>query len=284
MLSVFGKYMKRANDIILTGIPRSGTTLTCHLLNKLPNFVALHEPITPSEYFSFEINVVVEKISNFFEEQRQSILVHKRANSKSVSGAVPDNIAGSIDKSTGKRKRLINGDTIIVDKPLDKDFHMAIKQPNMFTAILERLVDSFDCFSIVRNPLSVLLSWNSVDMPVTRWHAPAAEAFDTLLANALRVQKDKYLRQIILLNWYFEKYNKNLEVNQILRYEDIIATGGRTLAVICDAAVNLHEPLNSKNRNTLYDQTLKKSLRDLLLSHGGAFMNFYDEKDIVAMG
>ncbi len=35
------------NNIILTGIPRSGTTLICYLLNKIPNTVALHEPMGP---------------------------------------------------------------------------------------------------------------------------------------------------------------------------------------------------------------------------------------------
>ena len=36
-------------DIILTGIARSGTTLSCSLLNKLPQCVALHEPMNPAE-------------------------------------------------------------------------------------------------------------------------------------------------------------------------------------------------------------------------------------------
>ena len=36
-------------DIILTGIARSGTTLSCSLLNKLPRCVALHEPLDPAE-------------------------------------------------------------------------------------------------------------------------------------------------------------------------------------------------------------------------------------------
>src|SRR5262245_2561552 len=32
-------------NVLVAGIPRSGTTLTCHLLNSLPDIVALHEPI-----------------------------------------------------------------------------------------------------------------------------------------------------------------------------------------------------------------------------------------------
>jgi hypothetical protein len=36
---------QRAN-VVLTGLPRSGTTLVCRLLNKLPDTVALHEPLS----------------------------------------------------------------------------------------------------------------------------------------------------------------------------------------------------------------------------------------------
>ena len=37
-------------DVVLTGPPRSGTTLACHMLNKLPGTVALHEPIPPRRF------------------------------------------------------------------------------------------------------------------------------------------------------------------------------------------------------------------------------------------
>lgn len=32
-------------DIILTGLPRGSTTLTCHLLNQVTDVVALHQPL-----------------------------------------------------------------------------------------------------------------------------------------------------------------------------------------------------------------------------------------------
>ena len=40
----------RDRNIVLTGPGRSGTTLTCFLLNKLPDTVALSEPIAPGKY------------------------------------------------------------------------------------------------------------------------------------------------------------------------------------------------------------------------------------------
>ena len=42
--------MQAERNIVLTGLGRSGTTLTCHLLNKLPDTVALAEPIAPGKF------------------------------------------------------------------------------------------------------------------------------------------------------------------------------------------------------------------------------------------
>lgn len=275
--------MKAPPNIIITGIPRSGTTLTCHLLNKLPNFIALHEPMKPSQYFELTIDSVVDKIRCFFSEQRESIMRDKNAKSRSVAGAVPDNHIGNINECTGKRENLVDGDIIAIDKPLTKNFCLAIKHPNMFTALLQILSIHFNCYSIIRNPLSVLLSWNSVDMNVSEGHVPAAEAFDKNLSNKLKNEKNKYVRQIIILDWCFSKYKANLNEMQILRYEKIIETGGKALSVICDAAKKLNEPLKSKNTSLLYDNSIRTVLAELLSDYNGCYFDFYDKKDFLKL-
>jgi len=277
------KQLKSLANIIITGIPRSGTTLTCHLLNKLPNFIALHEPMKPRQYFELTVDSVVDKIGCFFSEQRESILRDKNAKSRSVAGVVPDNHIGNINKLTGKRENLVDGDIISIDKPLTKNFSLAIKHPNMFTALLHILSIHFNCFSIIRNPLSVLLSWNSVDMNVSDGHVPAAEAFDRNLFNKLSSEKNKYVRQIIILDWCFTKYKENLNESQILRYEKIIETGGKALAVICDAAKQLNEPLKSRNSSLLYDNSTKTVLAELLLDYNGCYFDFYDKRDFLKL-
>jgi len=57
--------MSNPHNIILKEIPRSGTTLVCHLINKLPNFVALHEPMLPSQYFGIGIETVIAKFKRY---------------------------------------------------------------------------------------------------------------------------------------------------------------------------------------------------------------------------
>jgi hypothetical protein len=270
-------------NIILAGIPRSGTTLTCHLLNKLPNVVALHEPLVPTDYRGLAATVIIERLGDFFDEQRRSLLHDGTATSKAAGGRVPDNSMGGVDDKTGKRRSRLDGRTLVVDKSLDPDFDLAVKQPNFFTAKLGDLVEPFHCYAIVRNPLAALLSWNSVDMPVSRGYAPGAEAFDKDLSARLRNEEDLLSRQIILISWYFDTYRRLLPPERILRYENMIASGGRELTKITGAAQQLDEPLVSKNDSRFYDPKKKKAIAETLLAGDGGYWSFYDREEVVGL-
>ena len=275
--------VQNPNDIIITGIPRSGTTLTCHLLNKLPEVVALYEPMHPPKFFGATFDEIIKEIRRFFKAQRDSLLNNGTAISKSASGAVPDNPVGKFDERTGEREVIINGRTIFVTKPLSDKFKLAIKHPSMFTALIGAINHHFSCFAIIRNPLSVLLSWNSVPYSQSTGHAPAAEAFDVHLEYSLKKEKNLYVRQLILLDWFFSKYKNTLTLQRVLRYEDIIATGGKALAAIAESANQLNEPLTSKNTNNLYNWGNRHLFSDMLLNHNGSYLDFYDKKDIISL-
>lgn len=273
-------------NVILTGIPRSGTTLTCHLLNKLPDTVALHEPLVPLDLIGYPKPNLISFVVDYFKEQRKQILETATAVSKSFGGQVPDNPVSGVDSLTGKRIRVLDGRLIHIDKSLSKEFYLAIKQPAFFTAILPDLVasEALNCFAVIRNPLSVLLSWNTVEMPVARGRVPAAEAFDSNLKNHLDSINDVHDRQVFLLDWFFRQYLNYLPTKNTLRYEETIHSGGRSLSVIQAQALNLKEGLASKNSNNLYDASLREFLlKKLLQNKSGAFWDFYTEADILAL-
>ena len=279
-------HIKAQQQVILTGIPRSGTTLTCHLLNKLTNCVALHEPLTPLLWRNYSRSDLIDSIDQAFIEQRQHILETGTATSKSFAGTVPDNPVSEFDSTTGKRIRVLDGKSINIKKNLSKDFYLAIKHPAFFTAILPDLISSerFNCFAIIRNPISVLLSWNTVEMPVAQGRTPVAEAFAGHLTDKLISIENKYDRQIFLLDWFFQQYLQYLPSTHILRYERTIESGGKSLAIISPMAEELNECLISKNNNSLYGDNLKESLmRKLLNYESGAFWKFYSEADIYSI-
>ena len=164
--------------MLITGTPRSGTTLTCHLLNKLPDTVALHEPMRVKAFESLGRDEIVEEIGRFCDEQRSSLRRRGRAISKNVDGVVPDNPIGEGRSEDGLRKRLVSKGEIVVDKPLSADFMLVIKHNSAFTAVLESLVGRFPVYGVIRNPLATLASWSSVEFSASSGYARAAERLD----------------------------------------------------------------------------------------------------------
>jgi hypothetical protein len=64
-------------NVLITGMPRSGTTLVCSLLNKLPETVALHEPMNVWEFAECrDAGAVGDLIENFCAETRKSLREH----------------------------------------------------------------------------------------------------------------------------------------------------------------------------------------------------------------
>jgi len=245
------------NNIVLTGIPRSGTTLTCYLLNKLPNTVALNEPIAYRHIEPLSnYQEMCAYICRFFEQMRDSIYHHKIAESKTVNGKITDNMASEqFGKGSTTREWVASSEDkkFFIEKELTKDFLLIIKKPVIFTMVLEQLIQYFPVYAIIRNPLSVLASWSNVPLDIREGRSPA-EKWDTMLARNLAQQPDQIARQLYLLSWYYEKYHRYLPTNAILRYEDIIAFGGQTLSMITPKASQLNESLENKNLNQLYDR------------------------------
>lgn len=270
-------------NIILAGVARSGSTLACYLLNKTPDVVALLEPIEPRELVSLSPAEVLSSLDSFFEKQRCSIVNSYTAKSKSTNKCVPDNLMGDVKNESGNREVILDGESISITRNLSNNFSLVVKQPGMFTGMLYFLKDHFPCYATIRNPLAILQSWNSVELPVKNGHAPAAEQCDPKLKLTLANEKDVYIRQLILLSWYFEQFYFHLPDANIIRYEEVIKTDGQCLSCITQSAVQLKEDLKSKNKNPLYNEALKKDLAERLLASKGYFWKYYNPKDIYSL-
>jgi hypothetical protein len=166
---------------------------------------------------------------------------------------------------------------------LTADFTLAIKHNAGFAAMLELLAERFPCYGIVRNPLAVLASWNSVNLPVQKGHVPVGEQIDARLQSALAGIDDRTERQFYILRWFFERFARLIPRDRIFRYEDIVSTGGRALAPVASGAANLGEALESKNANSAYDGAVMRALGEKLLTRDGAFWEFYSKESVEAM-
>ena len=269
-------------NVLITGMPRSGTTLVCSLLNKLPETVALHEPMNVWEFAECrDAGAVGDLIENFCAETRKSLREHGFAISKHVGGKIPDNVADNQVNRAGTRLRRTEHGPVVVDKPLSQNFTLAVKHPAAFSALLETLSKRFECYAIVRNPLATLASWNSLAwFPLKDGHSPIGEKLDVDLARDLAAQSDPTERQIHILEWFYDRFRRFLPERALIKYEDLIVSRGRELVKFFPAAAALEEDLTSKNLNKYYDRALMADLGERLLRRKGPIWNFYSKRDV----
>ena len=278
--------MKR--DILLTGIPRSGTTLCCSLLNRLPDVLALVEPLDMSTLRAADSDEDrVRVISSYLAKVRLDVQTKGEAPRQILTGEGTNTFSS---QPTGKRSTAIIGsETVKLASAFSDGFTLVIKHPNLFVALLPVISRQFECFAMVRNPLAILASWNSLDHPLADGHAPMAEAFDNDLRLRLNEITNSSKRQVSLLDWYFSRFLEVLEPRRLLRYEDLIATQGRSLAVIVQAAHGLPnlvaKGLESRNNNVLYStpQSISRSADLLLADQTHSCWHLYGRQDVVKL-
>jgi hypothetical protein len=271
-------------DVLLTGIPRSGTTLCCHLLDKIADVLALHEPMDTGRLFATADGAAVRKVvRKFLSRTRRSALEHGVARTKHVDGKVPDNVVANEVDESGERRRVNSKGPIEIGRPLRRDFTLVVKHNGLFTAVLPELVGRFEVYGVVRNPLAVLSSWNSVPLELRSGRAAGTERLAPGLAAALDRLDDVTARQVHVVNWYFERYSRFLDPVRVLRYEDLVATRGRSLALVVPAAARLNGPLECRNANRLYDRDTMRRLGERLLADDGAWRRFYSPRDVESL-
>ena len=272
--------MGRMSDtnVLITGTPRSGTTLVCHLLNKLDDTVALSEPMKTSKLIKIaSLAEVPAAVQKFCDKQRQSLLTRKRAISKNVGGVLADN---TFSNEAGLRKEISSKGEILVDKDLSPDFTLILKHPAIFTASLAELVQHFPVYTIMRNPLAVMASWNSIESLLRKGRVPVAENLDPELRSTLQRIRNPIDRQIQILDWYHAQWYRHLAPENFIRYEDIVSSRGTALSVVHPAAGQLDEPLSSRNIGDAYDRELTLRLGERLLASDGAHWRSYSKESV----
>ncbi len=263
----------KPQDIVITGVPRSGTTLCCYLLSQLPNVIALNESIRVGRFRTEEL--ALQGTASFYARTRHTLLEKGWAFAKATKEGLTDNNFAM----TGNRERVVAKQRVQIDKPLDANFTLAVKHNAFFTILLAQLREIYPTYAIIRNPFSVLGSWNSVDIPATRGEVRAAEWLAPQLAADLEKIPDQFDKQIHILDWYFGKYLQ-LPKENVLKYEEMIQTNGHSLKAIVPSAVQLERSLENKNKSKLYDMELMKKLADKLLNMDHACWAFYDKTEV----
>lgn len=163
-------------------------------------------------------------VTPFVEAARRTALEHRIFLSQTVDGKLTDNflVAPAIGTQEMRHSRATRTE-VAIDKPLSTDFSLFIKHPDRFSAIVPQLVEAFQVFALVRHPLAVLASWQTADMAVYHGRMPWCELAFPDLAERLDAIPDRIPRQVEILRFLFDLYERYVGPHGIVRYEDILA-------------------------------------------------------------
>lgn len=234
-------------DIALAGIPRGGTTLACRLLGSARGTISLFEPMAVHELPAHDPSAAVQGVQAFFASTREGLLRDGTAPCKLKAGAIPDNPFAAASPAGGARKLQVSLGTITYDPPPTSGFTLVVKHNAAFLALLPDLAQAVPMLAIVRNPLAVLASWNAVDLPVSRGRLPAGERLDPALAARLDAEPDLVGRQLLLLDWCFARMARGLPPARVLRYEEMVTSGGGALFAAAGVDGTPDASLDSRN-------------------------------------
>ena len=236
---------KRKNTVILTGVPRSGTSLLTKLTSQHPNTLCLSEP-TWIKKIRFDgqsikqfANALEEKISSIREEIKKGNPIEITV--KKGTKKLPDNYY------LRKRENISNlKDTISINVEHSEDLLIFVKANTIFTAALSEILknDNWRVFGMIRNPLYVLMSWRSLNIPVSQGKIKIGELYSNYLRQAV-LEKNLLIRQIKILDWFYKKYHEQ-NVN-IIRYEQLIEQPQASLSKIIN---NSHLQIKLQSSNT----------------------------------
>ncbi len=220
-------------EIIISGIPRSGTSYLCHLLHCMSNCVALNEP--PEAIPLLRNTKSPLALANFLRDRRRDVLLGVPIANK-VEG-------GQIIQDTAKLDKFETY-TPQVDSP---NFVLGIKETLPFLTrlpMLRQIFPSARFVACVRNPLDTIASWKG-----SFGHLNIAEVVRQPIGNPidpwLTVRQQQELRAIAAIidpasrraAWWRFLANLILESSDrliLIRYEDLVTNPRQALAKILD--------------------------------------------------
>jgi hypothetical protein len=222
--------------VLITGIPRSGTTLAGALVDSLPDTVCLSEPpwhwhkatggkldIGPDPDGS---NFAKWLVGDCVSLRNRLLAGDAVLDRRTASGRPLTNYHQATDGNATPERTQI-GTSGFSASGLSPDFTLAIKHNGPYLTALGPLLDLawFTIIALVRNPVDTLHSWRSLDLPVSRGKMhDAARCWPEMAAAT--AQGDVLQRQVMIYDLICQRLHAYRERVHIIQYEALQAEPG----------------------------------------------------------
>jgi len=211
--------------LLITGIPRSGTTLAASLVDRLQNTICVNEP---GRYYNWTGGCQDSKqfarlcMWDLERMRRRVIAGGTVLDRREHDGSVPTNYFDE----TGPRRDLR---MLSVGRPgANEELLMAIKHNEPFTSVLSELcsINEVRIVALIRHPIPTILSWQARGIPLSTGQLSAGYRFWPEALAIRDAGKSVLEVQAKMYELYCTRYLENRDRIAIVKYEDLIADPG----------------------------------------------------------
>lgn len=220
-----GNLVPTSRNLLITGIPRSGTSYLCAILNKVKNAVVINEPL---EVIQIMRNSSSIPLSQYYAVVRERILKNEPISNKIVNGKFIEDT------------NLVDTRSLYIPEVDTDDFMLGTKNTLIYLNTLDRLEKEFPDATIivcVRHPYDTIASWANVTFP----HLKNADPM--FLLNYVDEKSKREINSILQLKDLADRYAmwwdylariiaKRAAQVTVVRYEDMVANPKATIDAI----------------------------------------------------
>lgn len=277
--------MSSQRNVLVTGVPRAGTTLVGALLDSLPNTVCLSEP--PWQWHKStggKLDIGPDPrgeefakwlVGDFVELRRrllagEQVLDRRGEGNRSLTNYHAASTASNQPQRSALQVRNFSAGA------LDSEFTLSIKHNGPYLSALGPLIalEYFSILAVVRHPVDVIHSWRSLNLPVSRGKMHDAARCWPELAEAT-ASGDVLQRQVRIYDLICQRLHAHRENVSVLRYEDIVDDPSTVpKAIGCHARPGA-DIIGKPSRSVTAQE--RDLIADALLRFGSHYRLFYPE-------
>jgi hypothetical protein len=209
-------------NLLITGIPRAGTTLLTALIDSSAGAVGLSEPdwtwqlkdkaATAEEY----ADLVLEQLAKL---RRYIVGGRPIRDRRGVQGKAVTNYYDQ-----GTNRATIALEQSVVRDVSNSQFLLAVKDNATFLSALPELAKrDVNLVAVIRDPAEVFASWRSVDIPISTGALPAGEKFWPALAGIRHKDVSLAEKHALFFDVICERLWQHRDRVTIIRYGELIS-------------------------------------------------------------
>ena len=217
-----------SNNLVITGIPRSGTSYVCALLNSVENTVLVNEPL---EAMQFLRNDSSRALSEYYTHTRDSILKGVPIQNKIVDGKF-------IEDTNENDVR-----NYYVPEVKDASFVFGSKNTFIYLVCLEKIrqqLPDAGILACIRHPYDVIASWKRVEFPHLKNANPmffvdyvSSEERNKLVR--IGSVKQVETRYALLWDYLAQCIIRSIDSLVLLKYEEFVVDPARHIVAVYKA-------------------------------------------------